>query len=414
MKKPEISGFLSNSAFYLLLLALFLRLFRLDFQSLWSDEGYSRSISLLPLSEILRKLWIEDAHPPLYYFLLHWWSRWGDSAFHLRLPSALFGGLAVMMFSLLWRRLYGKRCSGLGAAIFAFSALNVYMVQEIRMYSLAFFLAMSSCYFSILWNEEKKTWQAGLYAVTTALLVYTHYVGIVLVMIQNLYFFRWGAAEAHRAWLRLQALLLLLLLPLLPLLAHQVLSGRGPDTTEFFWHTPLDTFILFLCGYTFYPYPLASPGYWILAALALVPLLVLLPAGKKRIPYLPYWGLMCLVPVLLFLAVQILLRKPLYSAKYLALFSPFYYGLAAIGMEALWERGKRLPAPAAPGPCGHRGHSVSDGAHRAERPPYAAGIRQADSQDSRVGKAQKEVFLYMVLQERGQHAGQRHSPLQVP
>ena len=61
------------------LLALALRVVRLDFQPLWWDEGYSVWFAYQPIGDMLR-LTALDIHPPLYYALLGAWSQvfgWG-------------------------------------------------------------------------------------------------------------------------------------------------------------------------------------------------------------------------------------------------------------------------------------------------------------------------------------------------
>ena len=54
----------------IMLLALALRLYRLDAQSLWNDEGTSVALAQRDLATITRNA-ADDIHPPLYYYLLH-------------------------------------------------------------------------------------------------------------------------------------------------------------------------------------------------------------------------------------------------------------------------------------------------------------------------------------------------------
>ena len=59
------------AALALVLIAFVLRAYRLDFQSLWSDEG----ISLLRAAQTLPDLWrnMPVEHTPGYFVLLHFW-----------------------------------------------------------------------------------------------------------------------------------------------------------------------------------------------------------------------------------------------------------------------------------------------------------------------------------------------------
>ncbi len=90
------------------LLALALRGYRLDGQSLWADEGNSAALASRPLAQIAHDS-AHDIHPPLYYWLLHGWTRLaGTSEIALRSLSALLGLLLVWLIYLIGRRLHGQ------------------------------------------------------------------------------------------------------------------------------------------------------------------------------------------------------------------------------------------------------------------------------------------------------------------
>ena len=77
------------------LLALGLRLYRLDAQSLWYDEGFSVYLGRMDLAQITERT-AADIQPPLYYYLLHGWIGFlGDGEMALRGLSLLFGVLTV-------------------------------------------------------------------------------------------------------------------------------------------------------------------------------------------------------------------------------------------------------------------------------------------------------------------------------
>src|SRR5215216_6315133 len=80
----------------ILLVALLLRVFQLDAESLWLDEATSVYRGNHDFVQILG-LSIPDRTPPLYLLLLHYWMQlFGDSAFSVRLPSVLFGLFLVL------------------------------------------------------------------------------------------------------------------------------------------------------------------------------------------------------------------------------------------------------------------------------------------------------------------------------
>ena len=180
----------------ILVLAAFLRFYRLDAQSLWADEGNSVSLSRRSLPSITAGA-AHDIHPPLYYYLLHFWMRvFGNSEFAVRALSALLGTALVYLTYLLGRRLSNHWLGLTAAFLSAISPFQVYYSQEARMYILLAALSALSVFSFIrfLETEGPKTrnskpetrsqysW-AGLYIVATTLSLYTHYsFPIIMIM----------------------------------------------------------------------------------------------------------------------------------------------------------------------------------------------------------------------------------------
>ena len=75
----------------IVLAGAFLRVFHLTAESIWLDEAFSVSISGLSVPQIVQAA-APDVHPPLYYFLLHYWMMvFGTSESAVRLLSVFFG-----------------------------------------------------------------------------------------------------------------------------------------------------------------------------------------------------------------------------------------------------------------------------------------------------------------------------------
>lgn len=126
----------------ILAVAVWTRLWQLDYHSFWFDEAVSlrwaRSganyiwQSTLPL--------IQDKHPPGYYLLLHGWINLlellglAHSDWALRLLGALLGVLTVVGLGLLVQRLSGRSVALLAAALTALSPVLVWYSQELRMF----------------------------------------------------------------------------------------------------------------------------------------------------------------------------------------------------------------------------------------------------------------------------------------
>jgi len=74
----------------LTLIAFAVRIKGLSVDGLWFDEVYSVRIVRLSVGQIIR-LTSGDVHPPLYYLLLHFWTKcFGESESAVRMLSVLF------------------------------------------------------------------------------------------------------------------------------------------------------------------------------------------------------------------------------------------------------------------------------------------------------------------------------------
>ena len=91
---------LNRSTIILLLILLFataLRFYRIDGQSFWNDEGNSARIAERSL-QLITEGAAGDIHPPLYYYVLHFWRGvFGSSEIALRGLSAVLGIILVWL-----------------------------------------------------------------------------------------------------------------------------------------------------------------------------------------------------------------------------------------------------------------------------------------------------------------------------
>ncbi|MDQ3294343.1 MAG: YraN family protein, partial [Actinomycetota bacterium] len=110
---------------------------------LWLDEALSANIAGLGLGSIPEAL-RHDGHPPLYYFLLHWWMNlFGEGDAEVR---SLSGVLAVAALPLAWlvgRRVGGRRVAWATSLLLALSPFAVRYATETRMYALVILLVLA-------------------------------------------------------------------------------------------------------------------------------------------------------------------------------------------------------------------------------------------------------------------------------
>ena len=78
---------------------------------------------------------IQDKHPPLYYLLLHGWTRlFGGGDVSVRLLGVLIGALAVLPTYGIGRRLGGDRAGAIAALLLALNPFLIWYSQEARMF----------------------------------------------------------------------------------------------------------------------------------------------------------------------------------------------------------------------------------------------------------------------------------------
>lgn len=209
------------------LAGLALRLYQLDAQSIWYDEGFSVVNAALPLAEMWRQVILDVVHPPLHYLLLHAWFRTaGVDAAQARLVSVVFGTLSIPLLYLLARRFAGPAASLMAAALLAVSQLGVYYSQEARPYAMAQCLSLLAALAFLRFLEQPRWGRTLLLIAAGCLLLHTHYYGAATLAALGLYacFTRSGISRA--VWIRLALVAAAWTLLLAPWIAAVHAGGR--------------------------------------------------------------------------------------------------------------------------------------------------------------------------------------------
>jgi uncharacterized membrane protein len=199
-------------------------LYGLAQESLWYDEVLTFRLVGQSLPAMMDILWFkgQEAHPPLYFLLMHFWVKLaGTSEVALRLPSVFFGILGLFMVFKMAALLWDGEAGLWSSMIVALSVFHIRYSQEARMYSLFFLLAVTSFYFLVRMMKGRQKGAVWGYALSTALLLYCHFYGLFIVAGQNVFylFFRRSHKETValglKKWFLLQALLALVFVPYL-------------------------------------------------------------------------------------------------------------------------------------------------------------------------------------------------------
>ena len=279
----------SISPLLILLLAFALRVYRLDAQSIWYDEGLSIALAEQSPAQTVT-LSASTDHPPLHALLLGVWIRLaGNSDFSVRFLSVSLGVIVVALAYVLGC-LFDPRAGLIGAGLTALSPLAVYYSQETRGYMLLTALILAAAIACVKWLSGDTRRSIGMgYAAALIAALYTHYfaafawaafnVAVVVIAVYRWVVHRRGAAAGMSLtllqrsgngkaqskgespashvpvsrqlanWLTLQAIILVCFLPWLPSAIAQVGSNATYFPGRVTWETVVgDTWRAFSVG----------------------------------------------------------------------------------------------------------------------------------------------------------------------
>ncbi len=150
--------------------------------ALWLDEAQSVSFAQLPLRAIPAAL-RHDGAPPAYYLLLHAWiTVFGDSDTSVRALSALLSTVTLVLVALWARRRWGIGPALVVAGLLAVNPFAIRYGAETRMYALVM-LEVVVGVIAVEWAWWRPTLpRLVVLAALSALLLYTHYWAIYLVI----------------------------------------------------------------------------------------------------------------------------------------------------------------------------------------------------------------------------------------
>lgn len=297
----------------IILLGLILRVINLG-QSFWLDEAAQLVMSQKSISWI----WFDrsaDFHPPLFYFLTHFWLNISHAEPVLRLLPVIPGLLSIPAIYLLTFKLFSKKIANYSALFLAINPYLVYYSQEMRSYSLMLFLAILSMYCLV---SRQYLWLF----IVNVLLIYTHYSSFLFILTQIIYLKRVTLAHlllpiAYIPWLPMfikqlssgvnidqylpgwRAELTLPLFKSLPLIFFKFVAGRIDLLPNYFYLI----YIVLVIASTFLILYLAQKSYPILTIWLVMPIFLSLALSFFIPQTQPFRLIFCLPPILIYFAV---------------------------------------------------------------------------------------------------------------
>jgi mannosyltransferase len=332
----------------ILLLAGSLYCYQLGSESLWFDEAFSIDSALGPL----------NLNRPLYFLMLRYWLRLGDSELWLRGLSVLWGLLSVGLVYRLGQQLVGKTTGLMAALLFTLSPLAINHAQEVRFYMVSTGLGLAGT-LALTETLIRFNRLALLSWITLRLLaILTAQVNLLLLLPDGILLaLRWHKVLLSPHLLKRWGWIAgVLLIPLGIILGDVIppLLEFASQTYTLNGVTAAKPNLINLVGAlaTFTAWPLRAPwpelsgvyqpfyaGY----ALGIVGVLVyvILPHRTQqtsRIRWAAMWGFLLVLAI--FAAAQV--SVAMWGDRYLLVAAPYLFILLAEGIRLLWQRRRRI------------------------------------------------------------------------
>lgn len=205
--KKLINLILSNKALVIIILiATFLRMFKIDFQSLWMDEIYTMNVSKssLSFSEVISQVNSREGFPYLYFLTMNvFFTIFGDDSIVARLPSVIFGVASVFMIYKTGKILYNKNTGLIAAFLLATNEFSIYYSQEARPYAFYILCLLICFYFFIKFIKDNNQKNTIYYALSIGLLLNSNFFALlnvfaqVLILLLGLFFLKKDEIKQH-------------------------------------------------------------------------------------------------------------------------------------------------------------------------------------------------------------------------
>ena len=171
-----------------ILLSFALRLYRLDWQSLWWDEVKTIERGSVALPDMMVDLLAKRHHLPFYFVVMKIWLQIGQSAFIARTFSMFWGVISVALIYQLGRRAFNRQVGLLVAFLLAINPFHIWYSQEARMYMLLMSTIIAAHLFLLcLLRQDIWFYWVG-YMLTMLTAVYTHLFALLIIVAHYIFF----------------------------------------------------------------------------------------------------------------------------------------------------------------------------------------------------------------------------------
>lgn len=211
-------------------LAFVVRVIGIAHQSLWLDEAFSVFLASHRLPQILSFVASSDAHPPLYYLILHtWMALFGASPAAVRWLSLVASVAATLVTYLVGRKVASHNVALLATLFMALSSFQVWYAQETRMYALTTLATLVALYGLVRALDDFRPASWSLYAGGMLVACYLDYSAFYVALAVVVWFWFVGRHRHGVAmpFIASTALVIVGYLPWLPSFFQQLQSVGG-------------------------------------------------------------------------------------------------------------------------------------------------------------------------------------------
>ncbi|MBC7523020.1 MAG: glycosyltransferase family 39 protein [Flavobacterium sp.] len=176
----------------IIVFATILRLYHIDFQSIWLDEIHTMNEANpnLSFSEVYTSILSGEQMPPLYFYILHYlFIIFGYTTIIARVFSAILGVISLYAIFLLGKELVNKKIGLIASLLLCFNSFHLYFSQEARPYMMLLLFSILSFYGLIKYLKIPTRKNALIYGVFSALMIHSHFFGLFTLVSQILIIF---------------------------------------------------------------------------------------------------------------------------------------------------------------------------------------------------------------------------------
>jgi hypothetical protein len=171
----------------IIIFAAILRIYHIDFQSIWIDEIHTmvESNPKLEYDKFYDIMLFREQMPHLYFLITRVITFvFGHSVFVVRMISAIIGVVSVYCIYLLGKVLYSKKTGIIAASLLSVNYFHIWYSQEARPYILLCLFTILSFYRLIIFLRNYNLKNSIFYAFFAVLMINTHFFALFVLVAQ--------------------------------------------------------------------------------------------------------------------------------------------------------------------------------------------------------------------------------------